>query len=142
MISITFQANDVRELCEQILIFEKSLRGDKLEVFGAAPIQRMPMVQDDAQIEFPIEENEPPKKTKGRKKKAEVVEEPVSIQHTNVAGVPTREAVHESLQAVIANAGLPTARGILEKFGATRLSDVTEDKWLYFIAECESAIQA
>lgn len=51
---------------------------------------------------------------------------------------PTREDVHLWLQKVNCEANLATAKGLLDNFGATRLSDLPEESYVDFIEACQN----
>ncbi len=113
-------------------------------------------------IEVPGTEPEPPKKAKGGRKKAKPAddvfetkpihnappeeesadnESPAIVQHTANKSAPivNKEAVHQALQQVNINAGLPKAREILSYFKVNRISEIKEEQYKEFIEKCNEA---
>jgi hypothetical protein len=143
VITVTFTATNVSDLCEQLLAFEQDLQKNPMSKYGVEPIKIDNHIHPHVdQMEFPIAE---PKK-RGRKKKIE--NEGVKIEATpleNDESVPlpeevvstlTRETVHQALQGVISSKSLETARAILSKFGVAKLSELPETKYSEFHAAC------
>lgn len=64
---------------------------------------------------------------------------PAQVMATHIVA-PTKEAAVEALQKVNANKGISTAREILIKFSAQRISDIKETDYPAFIKECQGVL--
>lgn len=67
-------------------------------------------------------------------------ESPAIVQHNAGPAVVNKEAVHQALQQVNINAGLPKAREILQSFGVNRISEIKEEQFKAFIEKCNTAV--
>ena len=118
---------------------------DQFGVVNAAP------VADAAEIEPPKQEapkEEKPKKTKAKTKTKKEEPKPEPVAETPKEEAPAKEAkeytkkdITDACQKVATVKNLDTAKEILQKFGAVRISEVKAEDYAAFIAECEKAVK-
>lgn len=92
------------------------------------------------QISFDVAAIVPEIKAKKEKKqKAEKVEA-APVVHPPTKEIPSREMIHEILQEVNVEKGLPIAREILTSFSAQRISELKEENFQGFYDKCCEAL--
>jgi hypothetical protein len=143
MITVTFQAANISELFDEIKNFEHAVKVNGVEQFGVEPMVNLPVKPaETGQLNLPIEGF---KKHRKPKKKVEPVEAEPQVETEELLTPPThtltRETLHSALQGVISSVGLPTAREILSRFQAQKLSEIKEEQFTEFYSACAQAVQ-